>query len=325
MATKNPKTSSSAKTKKPTTTKTQRYLKEAQYKSFSLQKKITPAQSGPALPSALDIFRSSIKLLRANWKLFGGIVLLFIVINLLFIKGLDSSSDVSTNRATFDSLFTGSFSHVMSSLATFAALVGTSGQSTSTSTGSYQFIWILISSLAFVWALREVFAGTQNVRIRDGYYRGMYPLIIVWLVLCVIAVQMIPFVVGGTIFSTVVANGIATTWVETAIWGLLFLLLATLSLYFVISSAFALYIACLPDMTPIVALKTARQLVANRRASVLIKILALPLILAIITLILLLPFLLFFPPAALWVFYVLTAFNFAVAHTYYYSLYRSLL
>lgn len=301
-----------------------RVLKEAKYKSFSLQKKLTPVQVGPTLPTALQLTRQAMGVLKRNWKIFGILMLWYGVINIVFIQGLGSSDTVTSTKATFDSIFTGSFGHVLSGLASLSTLLSTSGQSSDSSSGSYQFMWIIIVSLAFIWALREIYAHNK-VRVRDAFYQGMYPLIPVALVLGMIAVQMIPFVLGGTIFSAVLSNGIAATWIEASIWGLLFLLLAILSIYFVSSSIFALYIACLPDTTPVVALRSARQLVANRRWRVIRKILFLPLLIAVINAVVMLPFLIFIPAAALWIFYVLTMINFAIIHSYYYALYRSLL
>lgn len=301
-----------------------RVVKEAKYKSFSLQKKLTPVQVGPTLPTALQLTRRALGVIKRNWKLFGVLVLWYGIINIIFIQGLGSSDTVTSAKATFDSAFTGSFGHVLSGLASLSTLVSTSGQSSDSSSGSYQFIWIMIVSLAFIWALREVYAKNK-IRARDAFYQGMYPLIPVALVLGMIAIQMIPFVLGGTIFSAVISNGIATTWIEASIWGLLFLLLAILSIYFISSSIFALYIACLPGTKPMVALRSARQLVANRRWRVIRKILFLPLLIIVLNAIIMLPFLMFVPVAALWIFYILTMINFAIIHSYYYALYRSLL
>lgn len=327
MVKKNSKTSASVKkpAQKSSTTsapKEPRQVKDARYNSFKLQKKIT--QVGPALPSTFRLFRQSLGVLKRNWKLFGGIALWFGVINVVFVQGFGSGNDVTSAKSAYDAVFTGSFGHFISGIASYATLIGTSGQSSSTSTGSYEFIWLLVISLAFIWALREIYSGNK-IRMRDAFYRGMYPLVTVVLVLLFIALQMIPFVAGGSIFSAVVANGIATTWVETGIWGFLFLLLAIWSIYMVSSSIFALYIVCLPDMTPRVALRSSKQLAANRRWTIIRKLLFLPIVLSALNFIVLLPFLMLFPPAAIWVFYVLAMVNIAVVHSYYYALYRSLL
>jgi len=88
---------------------------------------------------------------------------------------------------------------------------------------------------------------------------------------------------------------------------------------------FALYIACQPDVAPLQALRSTKQLVMNRRWAIIRKVLFLPLILVIVNGIILLPFILVYAPAALWVFYVISMFNIMIIHSYYYTLYRSLL
>lgn len=93
---------------------------------------------------------------------------------------------------------------------------------------------------------------------RDSYYKGMYPLVPFMLVLLVIGLQLIPLVFGNLIYSSVLQNGLAITVIEKVIWLFLFLMLALLSGYMMISSLFSLYIVTLPDMTPLRALRSAR-------------------------------------------------------------------
>jgi hypothetical protein len=299
-----------------------RQVKQSAYRSFSLQKRIK--RKGPQLPTGMQLFGKSLSVLRGSWKLFLGLSLVYGILNVIFIQGLGAANNVESTKETFDALFTGSFGHIFSGLASYASLVATSGQSSSTSTGSYQGMWILLVSLATIWALRETFAE-RSVRVRDAFYKGMYPLVPVVLVLSVIALEFIPFVAGGTLFSTVIANGIAATSVELCIWAVLFFCLSVLSIYMVSSTMFAIYIACQPEVTPMQALHSTKQLVANRRFAIIRKVLFLPFILAIVNAIILLPFILIYAPAALWVFYIISMFNVIVIHSYYYTLYRSLL
>ena len=338
MAKNSTKTSVKAKTKeqapkaKQPSAKTQqttavtrdepRQVKQSKYKSFSLQKRIK--RKGPQLPTGFEIFTKAIRVLLGSWKLFVGLALVYGVVNIVFVQGLGAANNVESTKQTFDSVFTGSFGSVLSGLASYASLMATSGQSSSTSTGSYQGIWILVVSLAAIWALREAYAG-RHVRVRDAFYRGMYPLVPFVLVLGVLALEFIPFVAGGTIFSTVIANGIAATGVEVFIWATIFFLLSVATIYMVSSTMFALYIACQPDVAPLQALRSTKQLVMNRRWAIIRKVLFLPLILVIVNGIILLPFILVYAPAALWVFYVISMFNIMIIHSYYYTLYRSLL
>jgi DNA-binding helix-hairpin-helix protein with protein kinase domain len=102
-------------------------------------------------------------------------------------------------------------------------------------------------------------------------------------------------------------------------------LLVLLSLYMVSSSLFALYIVALPDMTPMRALRSARQLALHRRWTILRKILFLPFSLLLLSGLIMLPFIVLVPAIAAWVFLILSLFGWIVALTYMYLLYRELL
>ena len=143
--------------------------------------------------------------------------------------------------------------------------------------------------------------------------------------LLVIGLQLIPFLIGGFLYSAVISNGIAVDALENILSALVFLLLALASLYMVCSSVFALYVVTLPDMTPMKALRSARELVRYRRWTVLRKLLFLPITLLVIAAVIMLPIILVVTPIAEWTYFVLTMMALAVIHSYMYALYRELL
>jgi hypothetical protein len=153
----------------------------------------------------------------------------------------------------------------------------------------------------------------------------MYPIIQFFLVLLLIAVELLPFLIGAVIFATVTTGGISSSGLEDFFWGLLFILLATTSLYLICSSLVALYIVTLPEMTPMKAIRSARALVKSRRWLVIRKILFLPLALFIVTGLIMMPFLLGLTVIAGWVFFVLSVIVIAVMNSYMYALYRELI
>jgi hypothetical protein len=298
-----------------------RRLKQAKYKSFRFSKRI---KHPVKLPNSWKILKKSLKLLWEHRKFYLLLVMIFGVINLLFVRGFSSTTDVGTLKSTLNLLFTGHIGHILSGLTVFALLITSSGNTSSTTGGVYQIILVLIVSLAIVWSLRQFMAGGK-IRVRDAFYASMYPLIPVLLVLVVMAIELIPLVAGSAIYATVSNNGIAIDAVEKLTWILLFAVMALWSLYMITSAVFALYVATLPDMTPMKALKSARELVRFRRWGVLRRILFLPLILLIIAAIVMLPIIIFITPAAEWIFFILSMFVIVVVHSYMYTLYRELL
>src|SRR5205823_2479549 len=109
------------------------------------------------------------------------------------------------------------------------------------------------------------------------------------------------------------------------IWAVLFIILSFVSLYMLSASVFALYIVTLPDMTPLKALRSARELVHHRRWTVLRKILWLPLLLLIIAAVVMVPIIIVLTPLAQWIFFLLTMLALLAVHGYMYTLYRELL
>lgn len=298
-----------------------RMVKKPRHRSFRLQKRIKAEK----LPGAFRLMKTALGTLIRHWKLFLVVVLIYGALNLVLVQGFQAVSGVSETKAVLDEFFSGNWGRLASGLTVFTYLLGSaSGNASNPTAGAYQLMLTLVVSLAVIWLLRQVYAG-HEVRARDGFYRGMTPLVQFVLVLLVVCLQLIPMAIGLLLYSTVVASGIAVTGLELFVWALLAFLLTLLSLYMVTSSIFALYVVTLPDMTPLRALRSTRELVANRRWMVMRKVLFLPLALVVLAAIIVLPFILFLTPLAAWVFLILTMLLIPVVHSYLYALYRAML
>ncbi|MDB5176298.1 MAG: conserved rane protein of unknown function [Candidatus Saccharibacteria bacterium] len=297
-----------------------RRLKPREYKSFRLSKRI---KHPVRLPNVYRLSRSSISLLNQHRRLFISVVLVYGVASLLLSQSL-GTSDVGSLKDQLNQIFTGNFGQLASSFLVFVSLVSSAGNGSSQVASAYQIILTVIVSLAVIWALRQVVADSK-VRMRDAYYQGMTPLIPFLLVLAAISLQLVPLLVGTSLYSLVTANGIATFAAEKFLWALLSGLLALLSFYMVSSSLFALYIVTLPGMTPLKALRSARALVRYRRWTVLRKVIFLPLLMVLLAAIIMIPIILFVSVVAQWAFFVLTMASVALVHSYLYTLYRELL
>lgn len=302
-----------------------RQLKKGRYRSFKLQKRIV--QADQQLPGGFMLLRQSLGLLWQHKKLIGTMMALYALVGFAVVQGFANTDDIATLKTSLTDLFAGDWSQLGASMA-LLVMLGTSGSSVASTSTPYQFLWGVAGSLAIIWTLRELFAQKAEqvaVRARDGFYRGMFPLMIVLLVLAVLALELAPATLAGTVFSTVMANGIAASGVEQAIWGTVCFLLILVSLYLVCSSIFALYIACLPDMTPIRALRSAHELVRNRRSVIIRRLLFLPLALFVGGGLVMAPLILYVPASAVGGFFVLNVIGLFVTHSYLYRLYRTLL
>ncbi|HKU18651.1 MAG TPA: hypothetical protein VJP80_05240 [Candidatus Saccharimonadales bacterium] len=300
-----------------------RTLQAERYRSFRLRPRIKHKPAPHGVPSAFRLFGTALGTLKRNWILFGGILLVYAVLEVALVQGVGSSSDLANIKQSLDGIFKGSFAHLSSGASLFLYLAGSQG-STVAGGGAYQFILGLIVTLAIIWALREVWAG-RKARIRESYYRGMHPLVPLVLVLVVILLQCIPLAVGAYLYSVVSTNGLAASAIEQVLWVLLFVGLAAVTLYMVCSSLFAVYIVCLPGMTPLQALRSARILAKRRRLLILRKLLFLPVAIVLIAAVLMIPIVLFATAAAPWLFFAFSIVLIGVGHSYMYALYRSLL
>jgi hypothetical protein len=298
-----------------------RRLRDAPRYKFRFRRQFSQPQP---IVSVWRITRRTASILWQHKRLFLGLAITYGLLNLILVRGFSGGTDVSQIKSDLGDVFKGNIGALASSMSIFVALVSTSGNTSSSTGGAYQLFVVLIMSLAVIYALRMTLAG-EIVRIRDAFYQGMYPLIQFLLVLVVVALQCLPFLLGATIYSIVASTGIATDVGEQALWGILYLLLAGVSIYMLCSSLFALYIVTLPGMTPKKALRSARELVRYRRWPIIRKLLFLPLVLFVAAAVIMLPVILVVPVLAQWLFFLLTMIGLVAMHAYMYVLYRELL
>ena len=97
------------------------------------------------------------------------------------------------------------------------------------------------------------------------------------------------------------------------------------SIALLVQGIFALLIVTLPGMKPMEAIKNAKKLVLRRRLLILRKFLLAALFVAMIGAAVMLPFIVWLPAIASWVFFLLSVCLFTYGELYLYVLYRELL
>lgn len=283
-----------------------------------------PVPAYTPLPKARKIFWSVLQLLWANKKLFFYIVLIYGLLNVILVRGLSAGGDLSTLKGELNGVLHGVGGKIAVSGISFAYLMASSGSGVSGTAGFYDGALLVVCSLAFIWAFRQVLAK-HPIRARDSFYHGMYPLIPFLLVFLLFSVQLLPLAAGGGIYSVVTSGGIAVHVWERILWLALFILLALWSLRMITASMFALYIVTLPDMTPLRAYRSAKQLVYGRRLMIWRKLIFLPLTLLLLAVIIEFPLILFLTPVATWAFLIISMLALPLVHGYLYTLYREML
>jgi len=300
----------------------QRKRKLPAYKSFKLQKKI-PHPKGPITTSRV-ILQRTFKLIFANKKTLLGIVIVYAIINLTLVRGFASPLNIAELKQSLKDTFGTTPDGVTLIGTVFSALLGTSNAANSETAALYQNILFILVSLAIIWVFRQSAAGKKPT-LKDAFYNAYYPLVQFLLVLLVMVMQLAPAYFGTFVYGLVSDGGLAVSGLEKGIWLVFLGLLVTLSLYMICSSLFALYIVTLPNMQPMQALRSSRQLVFSRRLSVFRKLIVLPLVAFLILVLLVVPAIYFIPVIAPWLYFVLTLASIIFLHAFLFTLYRELL
>lgn len=299
-----------------------RKRKAPQYQRFRYSKRIKhPAK----LSSGWSIFKRSLRPIRKQWKLFLILIAIYAVLNTLLVHGLANSSNLPELKDLFDTTGQGAGAQLTVGFTLFGVLVGSTGGN-SEAAGIYQSVLLVIMSLVFLWVLRSIGPdGEKKVAVKDGFYKGMYPVIPFLLVGSIIILQLIPLMVGASLYSIVVSNGLAVSGIEQLLWAVAFGFLALWSLYLIAPTLMALFVVTLPNMTPLKAYRSAKKMARYRRWTLLRKELFLPLIVVVLLAVLLVPLILWLTPAAEWVYLVLNVTVLPISISYLYTLYRELL
>ena len=304
----------------PAKTVKERVVKPPEYKWYYIGRRVKPPLQ--SIPGALRIFFRSLKIIRQNWSLFLGITAIYGAAALILVRGF-SNIDLEGLKNSYI-VTNPTFTAFSASFNTFLYLLQYGNSSTSPTAGVYQGLSFFIFSLILIWVLRELYAE-RLVSIKDAFYNSTTPLIRSLMVLVVIAVQLLPAIVGIYIFTAIVRNGVAVVWWQKTIFTIISAILTFWSLRMITASLFAFIIVTLPDMTPMKAIRAAKDLVHYRRVRVFSKLLFLPIIMAIITSVLVIPFILWLPVVASWIYFSLTIIWFVIGLSYLYNLYRSLI
>ncbi len=319
-----------AKTKKNTVVKKAKVTREdarlrekPKYRSFRMHKRVK--HHAPSLPNSYKLMKKALRLMWVNKKPLFFFTLIYGALFLLFVRGIFNPINIGDIRFEIESsLGEGSGTSFEANRLVFGQLASTLASGLSGEQSIYQIMLLVIGGLALIWLFRQHQAG-NDVSVRMAFYRGMYPLIPFLLIVYLLLLQLLPGVIGNFLYTTVVAGGIAVNGLEQFIWLLLYVSLLLLSFYLISSTSMALMIVTLPEMTPMMALRRARELARFRRFSLFRKILALLLFIGLFFIVIVFPALFITAWLAQGLFLLLSILTLPFAIAYLFVLYRELL
>ncbi|HET7827545.1 MAG TPA: hypothetical protein VFK97_01625, partial [Candidatus Saccharimonadales bacterium] len=180
------------------------------------------------VPGSFRLTGNVMKFLAANWKPLGGIVLVYLILNVIFASGISNvSSAFSTIKADLNAAGGHAFWQAAGG---FGSLVGTAGASGSATGSTLQSVLFVLESLVIIWALRHLMAG-QAISIKLAFYKAMTPLVPFLLVLAVIIIQLLPVTVGSLILAAVSTSVFTSSTVATVVSTIALIIFAAWSLY----------------------------------------------------------------------------------------------
>ena len=245
------------------------------------------------LPSLTSQASAAFKMFFKFWKIFLPLLLIFVGLYIFLIGAMSENTlaDVRANvEQTNKDVADGKIGTVGKAGLTLLGIISTGGLTTMNDAQIviavllFTIIWLVTIYLA-----RHLLAGHQEIKMRDGFYSALSPLVSTLVVGLIIFLEAIPIMLTIIVFQV----ALTTEFLSTPFYALLFFMFAalmiTLGLYLLSSSFFAIIVVSAPGLYPLTAVRMAKNLIMGRRLRFLIRVFYLVIIVALLYLLLLMP------------------------------------
>lgn len=264
-----------ARGKRSVKTRMASYVSATPHRSFQLTRR-RDVPVGATLPGYLSFTREVLQIIRTYRMPLIKLALVVWAASLLIV-GVAQQSRYGEIRDALDAagqeLIGGNVEGGMQVGTLFVSIAsGTLNTSLSEGQQIYLGLLYLLGWLTVIWLLRHLLAGT-DVSVRDGIYNAGAPLVSILIIVLIGLLQLLPGGLGVMVLSLAQESGLLVSGIEVAAFSLAALLLVLLSLYWVVSTFFAVIIATIPGTYPWAALRSARQLVVGQRRQILFRLL----------------------------------------------------
>ncbi len=249
------------------------------------------------VPGIMYHIFASFKIIFKNFKLFLPLLVIVVILNVVFVGLMSEANYVQFQDIldeTSEQLAGGDIGNVAKAGLLLVSTVTTGGLSGDSSEAATVFgiIIFLIIWLVTIFLLRHRLAG-HKVKLRDGLYNAMTPLVSTFMVFLVAIIQCVPIFILIIVFSAAVQ----TEFLATPFYALVFFVFAALMIllsgYMLSSSLVAFVAVSAPGLYPMKALNTASDLMMGRRIKFIIRLFALIIVLAILWVVVMLPLIIF--------------------------------
>ena len=249
------------------------------------------------VPGIMYHIFKSFGMIFKNWRLFLPLLIIVVLLNVFFVGLMSESNYVQFQDIlddTSEQVAGGNIGSVAKAGLILVSTISTGGLSGESSEAAVTFgvLIFLIIWLTTIFLLRHLMAG-HKVKLRDGFYNAMTPLISTFLVFVVVLFQCIP------IFLLIIAYSAAvqTEFLSTPFYALVFFVFAAImiliSVYLLSSSLMAFVAVSAPGLYPMRALNAASEMMMGRRVRLILRLIALILALGIVWVVIMMPLILF--------------------------------
>ena len=244
------------------------------------------------IPGLMSHAATAFKIIFRNWRLFVPMILWIAALDVILVGLMSEETYVQLQDSLEDNAEAQGqpLGMAAKTLLLLVSTVTTAGLNSSMSEVQQVFVMLifLIVWLVTIYLVRHRLAG-HRIRLRDGFYNALTPMISTLIVVLVILTELIPIMIAIVGYSTAVQ----TDFLSTPFYALVFYACAgalfLLSAYLVATSFLALFAVSVPGMYPMKALRSASDLVAGRRIKLLIRLIYLFLVLAFLVAVVMVP------------------------------------
>lgn len=246
-----------------------------------------------SVPGLLHHAADTFVVIFKNWKLFLPLIIFAVIFNIVLVGLMSEQTYVEFQEALENTNAEiaggeiGNFAKaglLLISTVTTGGLTGGLGEAQTI----FAVIIFLLIWLITIYLLRFRLAD-KPVKLRDGFYNALTPLLSTFVVFLVAVIQAIPIFIVIFTYSTAVQTDFLSTPFYALVYFIFAATLIILSAYLLSSTLIALVAVTAPGLYPLTALKTASDLMAGRRIRFVIRLLFLLLVLAVVWVVVMLP------------------------------------
>ena len=236
------------------------------------------------LPGLLSHANATFKLIFRNWKLFLPLIALVVIFNIILV-GLMSEESYNVFKTSLDEtneqLAKGQLGNVGKAGLLLIGTVTTGGLNRGMTEVQQVFMVLLlmITWLVTIYLARHIVAG-HKIKLRDGLYNALTPMISTFCVVAMIFIEMVPIFIVIITYSAAVSTDFLATPFYALVYFIFASLMILLSSYLLSSSFLAMVAVTAPGLYPAVALNTASDIIAGRRIKFIIRLIFVVFVLA---------------------------------------------